>query len=165
MKRGLLLGIVAVTFVFNGLAATDHTDSKKDVRNRLAKSAGDDINSHLQGQFEKCAKACAGCAMACESCFKHCADRVGNGQKVHILTMHLCLDCGELCATGARLSARHSTLAVPTCEACAKACDACAAECEKASSDEHMRACGKTCRACAAACREMIKIKTNSGVR
>ncbi len=142
MQQRLFLGfLAAAVLAFNGLAGADRSDH----------------NSHVQGHFEKCAKVCALCSLECDSCFKHCANMVGDGMKEHIPTMNLCLDCGEFCTTGARLSARHSTLTVAACEACAKACEACAAACEKVRADEHMKVCGKTCRSCAAVCREMIK--------
>jgi hypothetical protein len=112
---------------------------------------------HVEGHYEKCAKACAECQVQCDSCFRHCADLVSEGKKDHTRTMHLCADCGEVCTTAAKLSARHSPLAVPTCEACAKACDQCGDACEKFPADDHMKACARSCRECAKACREMIK--------
>jgi len=158
MHRCFMLGVLtAAVLAFAAPAPADHTAGKKAVGGRLASDDRDGGKSHVPGWLDKCAKACAGCSLACESCFSHCAKLVGAGKKEHIPTMRLCLDCGELCATGARLSARHGALAATACEACAKGCDACAAECEKAPADDHMTACAKTCRACAVACREMIK--------
>lgn len=107
--------------------------------------------------FDRCAKACADCQRMCDSCYRHCADLVAGGNKDHARSMNLCLDCGEVCSTAAKLSARKSTLAGPTCEACARVCDVCAEECEKFKDDKHMTACARECRACAKECRAMLK--------
>lgn len=108
--------------------------------------------------FEECAKVCAECQVACDKNFHHCFTLVEGGKKEHAKAMHLSIDCAELCATAARLTARHSDLAVPACEACAKACDACAAECDKFGSMPEMKACADSCKRCAASCREMVKM-------
>src|SRR5262249_36238578 len=117
---------------------------------------GDGEHKHHE-MFSKCAKACADCQRHCDWCFHHCAKLVENGKKEHAKSMNLCLDCGELCSTTARLTGRHSPLSGTVCDACAKACDVCAESCEKVSSDKHMAACAKSCRDCAKECREMIK--------
>jgi len=103
-----------------------------------------------------CAKACADCANECESCFQHCVERVAAGAKRHTKTLRLCVDCGELCTTAAKLVSRQSPLRDLTCGACAKGCDVCAAACAKFP-DEHMKACARSCRDCANACRAMVK--------
>jgi hypothetical protein len=113
----------------------------------------DPHHAHLMA----CAKACADCMRECESCAHHCADLVADGKKDHFKSMALCVDCGEVCALAAKVTARGGPLAVPSCEACAKACDACGAECKQFPNDEHMKNCAKACEDCAKACRDMIK--------
>jgi hypothetical protein len=107
--------------------------------------------------FMQCAKACADCMRECESCARHCARLISEGKKDHMLTLGTCADCGDICATAAKIVSRPGPLSVTICESCAKACDMCGAACEKFSSDEHMTRCAKACRDCATACREMIK--------
>jgi hypothetical protein len=111
---------------------------------------------HMHGAYAKCAKACADCALECGSCFKHCSNLVAEGKKGHRASMYLCNDCGEICASAAKLTAQRGPLAVTLCEACAKACDTCGAACEKFPDDAHMKKCAQACRDCAKACREMI---------
>jgi hypothetical protein len=112
---------------------------------------------HEHGKaFAACAKACAECMNSCASCYHHCANLVSEGNKDHTKTMTLCNDCGEICATAAKLTSRHSPFAEAICIACAKACDDCGAACAQFPQDEHMADCAKACRQCAAACREMI---------
>jgi hypothetical protein len=108
--------------------------------------------------FDECAKVCADCQVACEKNFHHCFTLVEGGKKEHARAMHLSVDCAEFCTISAKLTARHSELAVTSCEACAKACDACAAECEKFKDMPEMKACAEACKKCAASCREMAKM-------
>src|SRR6516162_4547702 len=107
--------------------------------------------SHDQhvGHFEACAKACTHCMRQCESCMLHCVNQVAHGKLAHKRTVGTCLDCAEICAAAARVSAHHGPLAAPICEACAKVCDACGASCQKFTDDEHMQRCAKACRECA----------------
>lgn len=124
----------------------------------LAGGAALRAGEHEHGEhFAKCAKACADCQLKCDACFHHCAHMLGHGKKEHAKSMHLCVDCGTVCATAAQLSARHSPVAGAVCDACAKVCDVCAAECEKFKDDKHMTECAKSCRDCAKECRAMVK--------
>src|SRR5436190_5604709 len=75
---------------------------------------------------EQCAKACADCMRECEMCARHCAERVGMGEKEHLITLGTCADCAEFCAAAAKIVARGGPFSLEICEACAKACDRCA---------------------------------------
>jgi len=114
----------------------------------------EEAHSHV----DKCAKACAHCALECESCARHCTLKLAAGEKNHAKSLQLCLDCADLCVTAGKVVARKGPTAKMVCKACAEVCDTCAAECEKG--DEHMKACGKVCRDCAKECRAMIGGKT-----
>ena len=107
--------------------------------------------------YADCAKACAVCMLNCDACYHHCARLVSEGKKDHFASMNLCNDCGEVCATAARITARQGPTAVPVCQACARVCDACAVSCEKFPDDKHMAQCAKACRDCAKACRAMVE--------
>jgi hypothetical protein len=135
-RRLMLAALAAAALVLSGARAEDKEDPHK-------------------AHFDACAKACADCMRECESCAHHCAHLVIDGKKDHAMSMALCVDCGDICATAAKLTARGGPMAVPYCEGCAKACDACAAECDKFPSDDHMKACAKACKDCAKACRDM----------
>jgi hypothetical protein len=147
MNRRNLLGALALAAA---LAAWSGLQGRADD----PKAVGKD---QAHGAFMDCAKACAICQNQCESCFNHCAHLVADGKKEHVRSMRSCNDCGEICATAAKLSARQGPMVGLICDSCAKACDQCGAECEKFPSDDHMKACAKACRDCAAACREMLK--------
>jgi hypothetical protein len=108
--------------------------------------------------FTACAKACSECAVQCDSCYHHCKHKVAEGEKGHLKSMGLCVDCAEFCRLAATLSARESSLAVYACESCSKSCDDCATSCESFKDDKHMAECAKSCRDCAKACREMVKM-------
>jgi hypothetical protein len=112
---------------------------------------------HHAGHMMECSKACAECMRACESCAHHCAHMVADGKKDHLLTLGTCADCGSICSTAAKVTARHGPLAVPICEGCAKACAACGEACAKFPDDEHMKRCAEECRRCEKACRDMIE--------
>ena len=119
-------------------------------------------HEHMPGDmhsqhYAACAHACAECMNACESCLQHCIGLVAAGQREHVNSLTLCDDCGELCGSAAKITARGGPLTVAACQACAAACDACAAQCEKFAKDAHMTACAQSCRACAKACRTMIR--------
>ena len=120
--------------------------------------AADEPHQHHMAEMDKCLKACADCAKECESCFRHCTMMVTQGKKEHVRTLRTCVDCGDLCALAAKLTARQGAFMGLTCEACAKACDGCGAECDKHPNDEHMKRCAKACRECAKACREMVEM-------
>lgn len=112
--------------------------------------------SEPEAVFTKCARACADCQLRCDSCHHHCLGLVAGGEKQHVKTAQLCVDCAACCQLAAALSARQSPLAGHACECCAKCCDECAAACERVAGDEIMANCAKECRTCAKACRDMV---------
>jgi hypothetical protein len=120
-----------------------------------AARSADEHAHHHHGSL--CADACAACATSCASCFEHCAGLLSEGKKEHALTMRLCNDCSDVCATAAKLVAGRGPLHLAYCDLCAKACDRCAAECANYPNEPHMVACAKSCRTCAAACRDLVK--------
>src|SRR5262249_5729143 len=87
---------------------------------------------------ERCAEACVDCAKHCNPGFPHCYRQVQAGKQAHAKAMHLCVDCGDVCATAGKLVARMSPLMTYTCRACAESCEACIKECE-ALHDAEMR--------------------------
>ena len=114
-------------------------------------------HAHKDGDIhEKCADACSDCAKECNQGFHHCFKQVQAGKAGHAKAMHLCVDCGEVCSTSAKLVARMSPLMTITCHACAESCEACIAECEKLN-DPGMKETVESLKKCAASCREMVK--------
>src|SRR5215471_893101 len=91
-RRRTLASLAALTAVLALLA-------------RLPARADDKPAAHHE-MHEKCAKACFDCSRECASCFHHCAHLVADGKKEHTKTMHLCNDCGTICAAAGELSAR-----------------------------------------------------------
>ena len=142
MDRRELLGILGATAA--GLAVTGGT--------RQARAGQDRDDIH-----ERCAEACSDCEKECNQAFHHCYKQVASGKAGHAKAMHLCVDCGEVCSTAAKLVARMSPLMVHTCRACAECCDACLVECEKLN-DPEMREVLDSLKKCAAICREMVKV-------
>ena len=147
MKSFVLVGAVAALAALTAWAALP-TEAAP------AALLHDDADAH----FDACAKVCADCQVACEKNFHHCTKSVEGGKKEHAKAMRLSVDCAEFCTLSAKLTARHSDLAAPACEACAKAATACAAECEKFPDVPQMKACAEACKKCAASCREMVKM-------
>jgi hypothetical protein len=106
--------------------------------------------------YAHCTKACADCHAACSACATHCAGMIKSGDKTHVKSKQLAEDCGDICATAAKLTARKGPMTAAICDACAKACDACGAECAKYPDMKPMQDCVKSCKVCAKACRDMI---------
>jgi len=107
--------------------------------------------------YAHCAKACSDCMKACAACSRHCASMIAAGQKEHVTSKRLSDDCGDICATTAKICSRRGPMTAAICEACASACDACGAECRKYPTMQPMKACAQSCAVCARACREMIQ--------
>jgi len=144
MDRRELLGVLGATAA--GLAAVTGGSA-------LAQEG----RAHKEGDVhEKCADACSDCAKECNQGFHHCYKQVQAGKAEHAKAMHLCVDCGEVCSTSAKLVARMSPLMTITCHACAESCEACIAECEKLR-DPGMNETIESLKKCAASCREMVK--------
>lgn len=142
MDRRELLGILGTTAA--GLAAV--TGGRASAQEQRAHG-----DAH-----ESCADACAECEKDCNKGFHHCFKQVQSGKSEHAKAMHLCVDCGEVCGTSAKLVARMSPLMTFTCRACAESCEACLAECEKLD-DPEMKAVVASLKKCAQSCREMVK--------
>ena len=105
---------------------------------------------------EHCAEECSDCSKECNQGFHHCYSMVKAGKPEYLKAMHLTVDCGEICATSAKLVARMSPLMVHTCHACAECCEATLAECEKLN-DSGMKETVEALRSCSKSCREMVK--------
>ena len=114
-------------------------------------------HAHKEGDIhEKCAVDCSNCANECNQGFHHCYQQLQAGKPGHAKSMHLCVDCGDVCATAAKLVARRSPLMAIGCQACVESCEACIAECEKLN-DPGMSEVIASLRKCAQSCRELIK--------
>ena len=61
---------------------------------------------------------------------------------------------GAICVT---MMARHSSLMVESCRACAEACHRCAEDCASGTSHEVMKNCVESCKRCEESCRNMVK--------
>jgi hypothetical protein len=146
MDRRELPGVLGSTAA--GLAAVTGGSS-------LAQDAKAHV--HAEGDIhEKCADACSDCAKECNQGFHRCDKQVQAGKAEHAKAMHLCVDCGEVCSTSAKLVGRMSPLMTITCQVCAESCEACIAECEKLK-DPGMKETIESLKKCAASCREMAK--------
>ena len=144
MDRRELFGVLGATAA--GLAAVTG-----------GQALAQDAHAHKEGDIhEKCADACSDCEKECNQGFHHCFRQVQAGKAGHAKAMHLCVDCGEVCSTSAKLVARMSPLMTITCHACAESCEACVAECEKLN-DPGMKETVESLKKCAASCREMVK--------
>jgi hypothetical protein len=144
MDRRELLGALGVTAA--GLVAVSGAEARAQ---EAGGRAGRDIH-------EQCAEACVNCEKECNQGFHHCYQQVTAGKQEHAKAMHLCVDCGDICGTSAKLVARMSPLMSYTCQACAECCDACIAECEKFQ-DAQMKETVEALRRCAKSCREMVQ--------
>ncbi|MHB1560523.1 MAG: four-helix bundle copper-binding protein [Isosphaeraceae bacterium] len=115
----------------------------------VAQEAGGDMH-------DRCAKDCATAMVACNKGFHHCYRQVAEGNREHAKTMHMCVDCADICGTAAALVARMSPLMAHTCRAAADCCEGLIAQCDKLD-DLEMKGVAKACRACVKSCREMVK--------
>jgi hypothetical protein len=143
MDRREMLGVLGATAA--GLTAAGGSAA-------VAQHHEDDIH-------EKCAAACVTCAKACNQGFHHCYKMVLEGQKEHAKSMHILVDCGDICATAGKLVARMSPLMVHTCAACGDSCDDTLKVVEplhKGHTGE-MHAVIETLQKCRDSCREMVK--------
>jgi hypothetical protein len=155
MERREAIGMLGVGAIG---AAAFHSAVQAQEREATAKrTGGQEQHGEHSAHFDECAKACTECQVVCQSCFSHCGTLVSKGETQHQSTMRYCVDCGDICAIAANISARRGPLAATICEACAQACEQCAKVCERFSNDEHMKRCAEECRQCAKACREMVQ--------
>jgi len=142
MDRREVLGLLGTTMA--GLTAAAVASDAQ-----AAQPAADD-------NHDRCAKACAAAMTACNKGFHHCYMEVVEGKKEHAKTMHLCVDCADICGTSAVLVARMSPLMAHACKATTECCNDLIAQCEKLN-DPEMRRVIEACGQCAESCREMIK--------
>ena len=105
----------------------------------------------------KCARLCAECQVECDACYHHCEMLVISGDKDHVQSMQLCLDCADCCKLCSSLVARQSPFSKKMSELCAACCDECAKSCSKFPKDKKMMACAAICKKCAESCREIAK--------
>lgn len=144
MERRELLGALGATAAgiaaFAGASRTG-TAEAHDVK--------DDAHS-------KCAEACVDCSKHCNEGFHHCYKMVAEGKAAHAKTMHLLVDCGDICATSGKLVARMSPLMVHTCDACAECCEDTLAAVEKMN-DPEMKEVMNALKTCIGTCKEMVK--------
>ncbi len=105
---------------------------------------------------DRCAKDCASAMNACNKGFHHCYRQVAEGKREHARTMHLCVDCADICGTAAALVARMSPLMAHTCKAAAECCEGLITQCEKLN-DPEMRSVIEACHSCVKSCREMVQ--------
>jgi hypothetical protein len=112
--------------------------------------------SDKDDMHDRCAKDCAEAMIACNKGFHHCYRQVAEGKREHARTMHLCVDCADICGTAATLVARMSPLMAHTCKAAAECCEGLIAQCDQLN-DPEMRSITEACRACTKSCREMVQ--------
>jgi hypothetical protein len=112
-----------------------------------------------QGLLARTIDAILACAQACTACADACLS------EETLVELRTCirrnLDCGDVCATTARVLSRHTgydaNVSRAQLEACIAVCRACGGECEQhAGMHAHCRVCAEACRACEAACRELV---------
>jgi hypothetical protein len=140
-RRELLTGFAATAAGLTTVAAAREA--------RAAQGGKDDLH-------DRCAKNCADTMNACNKGFHHCYRQVAEGKKEHASTMHLCVDCADICGTAAALVARMSPLMLHTCKAAADCCEGLLAQCEKLN-DPEMKSVVEACGSCAKSCREMVE--------
>jgi hypothetical protein len=117
---------------------------------------GDDHASH-DVMWKTCCDTCADCAKACNKAFHHCLTQAALAKGQHARMAQTLADCAAFCALSAEMLARHSTLALYSCAACADACKRCAQECESFDTDMEMKSCQQECLRCEESCRKMIQ--------
>jgi len=142
MDRREMLGVLGAATA--GLAVT--------TAGREARAQHDDKDDI----HRRCAEACTNCERACNHGFHHCYQQVEMGKKEHAKSMHILVDCGDICGTAGKLVARMSPLMVHTCQACAECCEDTIETVEKLH-DSAMNGTLESLRSCAKTCREMVQ--------
>lgn len=107
--------------------------------------------------LKECAEACGHCEAACNEAFHHCVSAAGAGKAEHARMAQMVVDCAAFCTLSAAMIARHSSLMIASCRACAEACEKCARDCSPHASGETMKHCVESCEKCAESCRKMAK--------
>ena len=111
----------------------------------------------VDARIVRCVEACYDCAQACTSCAD--ASLAEDTVKEMLLSIRLCLDCGDICVPTAALLSRQTgadtAIARGLVALCRDACRVCAAECRRfAANMAHCRICAEVCEDCAIACDE-----------
>jgi hypothetical protein len=153
-KRRELLGVLGTGAA--GLAfLTNHTEAAGQAP--AIGSAHEGHDPRHAAMLKECDEACGHCEAACNAAFHHCITQSAAGKSEHARMAQLVIDCAAFCTLSAAMIARHSSLMVESCRACAEACRLCAAECGSAQNDQMMRACATACRRCEESCRKMVE--------
>ena len=79
--------------------------------------------------LKECDEACGHCEATCNATFHHCITQAAAGKAEHAKMAQMVIDCAAFCTLSAAMIARHSSLMVESCRACAEACRRCAVEC------------------------------------
>jgi Domain of Unknown Function (DUF326) len=127
--------------------------------NRRAEAGDDPViqaGDKHSAMLKECAEACGHCEATCNATFHHCVTQAAAGKAEHAKMAQMVIDCAAFCTLSAAMIARHSSLMVESCRACAEACRKCAEECSS-SADEMMKACVAACKRCEESCRNMVK--------
>jgi hypothetical protein len=122
----------------------------------IGRVARADHENHHDEVHESCLKNCLACKLECDQAFHHCTAALAEGKKEYARALHLVADCAAFCDLSATLIARHSSLMVHACAACASACQECGSECDKFNMPK-LKDCARACHNCESACRAMVK--------
>lgn len=148
MDRREMLGVVGAAAA--GLAFTAGDEAR-----------GEPVTSKTGDGYAECScqcvESCTDCMNWCNECYVHCFREVSKGKSQYAKVMQLCVDCGEICGTAAKLVARESVVMSHACQACAAGCEDCIAECEKLD-DPKTKEAIDSMRKCAGSCRAMLKM-------
>ncbi|MGP0064800.1 MAG: four-helix bundle copper-binding protein [Isosphaeraceae bacterium] len=154
-KRRELLGVLGtgaagLAFLTNRSEAAGQAPASKD-----AHAGHDPRHAEI---MKECDEACGHCEAACNLAFHHCITQAAAGKVEHAKMAQLVVDCAAFCTLSAAMIARHSSLMMESCRACAEACRRCAEECGSVANDDTMKACAIACRKCEESCRNMIRV-------
>jgi len=114
-------------------------------------------NPRHAAMLKECDEACGHCEATCNATFHHCVTQAAAGKAEHARMAQMVIDCAAFCTLSAAMIARHSSLMVESCRACAEACRRCAEECGSSDADAMMKTCVAACKRCEESCRNMVK--------
>jgi hypothetical protein len=69
--------------------------------------------------LKECEEACGHCEATCNATFHHCVTQAAAGKAEHAKMAQMAVDCAAFCTLSAAMIARHSSLMVESCRACA----------------------------------------------
>jgi hypothetical protein len=107
--------------------------------------------------LKECEEACGHCEATCQATFHHCLTQAAASKPEHAKMAQIVADCAEFCDLSAVMIARHSSLMLVSCHACAEACGRCAQACKAFATDDMMKSCFEACRRCEESCRNMVR--------